>query len=178
MIDLDSTLVIAEIFAALALLANIVAYRQQNINSYRIFSGIAMLLLAIHFFQLEAYSASVGCSLAVIRNIVSLKFNDWITTSIFVAVNLISLCVEWFYLKHDLTIFIAYTASIIFTIGTLRLRQVIDIRRWFTLAEGLNLTYAILVGSLFGSIYSVVNLIVLLVFWIKYYKNKKIIHNI
>ena len=174
MIHFDSAFLITELFAILALLANMIAYRQQRIKVYRLLSGLAMLLLAVHFFRLEAYAASVGCSLAVIRNLVSLKFNDWLTTSIFVAANLISLSVEWFYLKHGFEIFIAYSASIIFTIGTLRLHRVIDIRRWFTLAESLNLVYAILVGSLFGSVYSALNLLILLVFWVRYYQNRHV----
>ncbi len=166
----ESTWLITELFAAFALLANIVAYRQQQVKQYRIYSGFAMLLLAIHFFRLEAYAASVGCSLAVVRNVVSLKYNDWFTTGIFVAINLFGLGVEWFYLHHGSEIFIAYSASLIFTVGTLRLQNLVDIRRWFTLAEGLNLAYALVVGSVFGSIYSVFNLGVLAVFWIKRFR--------
>ncbi|MEO0444235.1 MAG: YgjV family protein [Pseudomonadota bacterium] len=164
---IDLALVLTEAFAACALLANIIAYKQAGLRAYRMYSGLAMLLLAIHFFRLEAYAASVGCSLAVIRNVVSLKFNDWATTSVFIALNLLGIVIEWFYLNHGAEIVIAYSASIIFTVGTLRLRHIVDIRRWFTLAESLNLFYALLVGSIFGSVYSLFNLIVLLVFWFK-----------
>lgn len=171
---IDPTFIIIESFAGLALLLNILAYQHKNIKNYRLFSGMSMLLLAIHFFQLEAYAATVGCSLAFIRNIVSLKFNDWLTTAIFVILNLISAGLEWFYYQHnDFEIFIAYSASIIFTVGTLRLQNIIDIRRWFTLAEGLNLTYGIIVGSVFGSIYSGLNLFILITFWIKYFRKEK-----
>jgi hypothetical protein len=137
------------------------------------YSGVAMLLLAIHFIRLEAHAACVGCSLAVVRNLVSLKFNDWLTTGFFVGLNLLSLSIEWFYLQHGAEIFIAYTASIIFTIGTLRLERIVDIRLWFTLAESLNLLYAVLVGSVFGSFYCLFNLAILLAFWLKWYQNRK-----
>jgi len=165
--DFDTALIITESFAAVALIANIIAYRKTEVRDYRIYSGVALLLLSIHFFRLEAYAASVGTGLAVIRNIVSLKYNDWLTTCIFVALNIIGIIVEWFVLGHGAEIFIAYTASIIFTIGTIRLENIVDIRRWFTLAEGLNLFYAIYVGSIFATIYSLFNLIVLGMFWYK-----------
>lgn len=169
----ESTLLITELFAAAALLANMFAYRQNAIKKYRVFSGIAMLFLCIHFFRLDAYAASVGTGLAVVRNVVSLKYNDWFTTGIFVALNFLGVGIEWFVLGHGAELFIAYTASLIFTIGTLRLTSVVEIRRWFTLAEGLNLWYAIIVGSVFGSIYSVFNLIVLGVFWFKRFRGRK-----
>ena len=172
---LESAWLITELFAACALLANIVAYRQQQVRGYRIYSGCAMLLLAIHFLRLEAYAAAIGCSLAVVRNVVSLKYNDWLTTGIFVVINLVGLGIEWFYLHHGPEIFIAYTASLIFTVGTLRLENLVDIRRWFTLAEGLNLVYALVVGSVFGSIYSVFNLCVLAMFWISHFRQRKMV---
>jgi hypothetical protein len=171
--SLNSALILTELFAGLALIANVLAYQQQSIKAYRMYSGVAMLLLAIHFFRLEAHAACVGCSLAVVRNLVSLKFNDWLTTGFFVGLNLLSLSIEWFYLQHGAEIFIAYTASIIFTIGTLRLERIVDIRLWFTLAESLNLLYAVLVGSVFGSFYCLFNLAILLAFWLKWYQNRK-----
>lgn len=169
---IDLTLAVTELFAATALIINIIAYRQQSVKHYRVYSGIAMLLLAIHFFRLDAYAASIGCFLAVIRNIVSLKYNDWLTTAIFVGINILALAIEWFYLGSGAEIFIAYAASIIFTIGTLRLQNIISMRRWFTCAEGLSLLYAIVVGSIFGSIYSALNLVVLITFWVKHLSQK------
>lgn len=168
----EASLVITELFAFCALLANILAYRQHSVRAYRILSGLAMLLLAIHFIRLEAYAAGIGCSLAVLRNLVSLRFNDWFTTSLFVACNILALCVEWFYFQHGPELFIAYSASIIFTVGTLKLKNTVDMKRWFTLAEALNLWYAVWVGSVFGAIYCSFNLIVLSAFWIKRYRTR------
>jgi len=169
----DTALLITELFAVCALLVNIIAYRQSAIKHYRIYSGLAMLLLCVHFFRLEAYAASVGTALAVVRNIVSLKYNDWLTTGFFVVLNFIGMGVEWFVLGHGAEIFIAYTASIIFTVGTLRLQNILDIRRWFSLSEALNLWYSLIVGSIFGSIYSLFNLMVLAIFWFKWFRDRQ-----
>lgn len=174
LLSLDNPLIITELFAACALIVNIYAYRQVAIRDYRIYSGVAMFLLSIHFFRLEAYAAFVGTSLAFIRNIVSLKYNDWFTTGIFVALHFVGMGIEWFVLGHGVEVLIAYAAGIIFTIGTLRLQNTVDIRRWFTLAEALNLVYAIWVGSIFGSIYSIFNLIVLGAFWFKRIRSRKV----
>lgn|GEM_PF-165866 len=170
--DLQYDFIITELFAACALVANLFAYRQKSVTHYRIYSGIAMLLLALHFARLEAYAAAVGCSLAVLRNIVSLKYNNWGVTAWFVLLNLLCLGFEWLYLNHGAEIFVAYTASIIFTVGTLRLQNILQIRKWFTLAEALNLIYAVVVGSVFGSIYSALNLCVLITFWISLARKK------
>lgn len=159
-------LILTEAFAASALALNLFAYNQKRLGFYRILSGLSMLLLAIHFFRLEAYAAGVGCSLAFVRNIVSLRYNGIGITIVFVALNLAALAVELFYLRHGPEIFIAYSASLIFTIGTLRLSDVEQVRRWFTLAEGLNLVYGIIVGSIFGSVYSGLNFALLLVKWL------------
>lgn len=172
--DLQYSAVITELFAACALLVNLFAYKQKGVRKYRIYSGVAMLLLAIHFFRLDAYAAAVGCSLAVLRNIVSLKFNGWGITIVFVLFNIVGLSFEYLYLQHGAEVFVAYSASIIFTVGTLRLQDVVELRKWFTLAEALNLVYATIVGSIFGSVYSLLNLSILCIFWVKLaLKNRK-----
>ena len=65
---------------------------------------------------------------------------------------------EWFILHHDWNIFIAYASSLIFTIGSIVLKETDKIRRYFLLAETLGLMYALSVGSIFGTVFNISNL--------------------
>ena len=80
----------------------------------------------------------------------------------FVAVNLGFLAYEWFVLEHSWIIFIAYASSLIFTVGSLVIRNTHTIRKVFLVAETLGLLYAISVGSIFGTVFNVSNLISIL----------------
>ena len=129
---------------------------------YRIFSGIAMLLLSTHYFMIGGLAAAIGCGLAVVRNIVSLRYNSWLVTGSFVAINIILMSWQFFYLEDSYNIFLAYAASIIFTIGTLRFTCVNKMRKAFISAEALSIVYAVLVGSIFGTVYSVLNISIII----------------
>ena len=159
--------------AVLALGANIYAYRQNEVQRYRIYSGIAMLLLSLHFFALQAYAAGIGCGLAMIRNAVSLRFNGWLCTSIFIAINIVCFCYEWFILKHGPEILIAYTVSLIFTVGTLRINNASQLKKLFFSAELLSIIYCVIVGSIFGGIYGLFNAMVILHWWVIKSKTEK-----
>ncbi|MBD3586962.1 YgjV family protein [Salinimonas sp. HHU 13199] len=152
------TTVIAEGFGALAVIFNFIGYRQNEVNHYRAISAVALLCVSIHFFMLDAMAAGVGCLIASIRNIVALKYRSTFILYLFVALNIIFLLIEWFVLEHDAVIFIAYTSSLIFTVGSIVIEDVKRIRQWFLLAETLGLIYAVLVGSVFGTIFNLSNL--------------------
>lgn len=159
-----------ESLAILALGANIYAYRQHLVQRYRIYSGLAMMLLSLHFFFLEAYAAGIGCGLAMIRNIVALRFNGWLCTGLFLAVNLLCFAYEWFVLHHGSEIIIAYTVSVIFTIGTLRIHQATQLKKLFLGAELLSIVYCVIIGSIFGSVYGLFNAAVITHWWVNYYR--------
>jgi len=159
-----------ESLALIALICNIVAYRQQAIQRYRLYSGLAMLLLSLHFFGLSAHAAGIACALAVIRNAVSMHFNGWRTTSLFVMLNLIALAYEWLVLKHGPEIFLVYSVSIIFTVGTLRLQDTTKLKKIFFGAELLSIVYCFFVSSIFGAIYGLFNAAVILHWWIQHRK--------
>ena len=152
------TSVIAEGFGALAVIFNFIGYRQNDVNRYRAISAVALLCVSIHFFMLDAMAAGVGCLIASVRNVVALKYRSALILYFFVALNIIFLLIEWFVLKHDAIIFIAYTSSLIFTVGSIVIEDAKRIRQWFLLAESLGLIYAVLVGSLFGTVFNLSNL--------------------
>ena len=162
---------LTEAFALSALCFNMLAYKQQSIQRYRLLSGIAMLLLSIHFFRLEAYAASVGCGLAVIRNIVSLRINGWVVTFVFIALNLLFLAYEWFALAHGAEILLAYSVSIIFTVGTFRLSNTDQIKKLFFGAELLSIIYCIIVSSIFGMFYGLFNAAMIIYQWVYHPKD-------
>ena len=149
----------AESFGALAVILNIIGYRQNDINRYRLVSGFAVLSLGFHFWLIGAMAASIACFLSFVRNLVALRYQNWGVVALFVALNLGFFAYEWFYLGHGWIIVIAYGASIIFTVGTIALKTAESIRKWFIIAESLGLVYAVAVGSIFGSVFSVCNLL-------------------
>ncbi len=164
------TTFIAEGFGALAVIFNFIGYRQNEVNHYRAISAVALLCVSIHFFMLDAMAAGIGCLIASIRNVVALKYRSTLILYLFVALNIIFLLIEWFILKHDAVIFIAYTSSLIFTVGSIVIDDVKRIRQWFLLAETLGLIYAVQVGSVFGTVFNLSNLTSIL---LKMYREDK-----
>ncbi|MDC0602890.1 YgjV family protein [Aliiglaciecola sp.] len=150
---------IAESFAAMAMLINFVAYRQTNINRYRLISGLAMICLGTHFLLLDALAAAIGCYLAFFRNLISMRIQTIDVVVVFVCINLAFFTFELVVLQNSLFILLAYTASIIFTVGTFLISSAHRIRQYFLIAESLNLVYAIIVGSLIGTLGIVVSIL-------------------
>lgn len=152
-------MIVAEAFGALAVALNFIGYRQEEINRYRFISALALASVSTHFFMLGAMAAGIGCMLACARNLIAMRYrNEWVLYG-FVALNLGFFAWEWFWLDHHWSIIIAYTSSLIFTVGSIVLQSAMRIRQWFILAELLGLVYAIMVGSIFGSIFNISNLI-------------------
>ncbi len=157
------TKIIAEVIALGALCCNIAGYRQHCMQSFRVYTCFAMALLSTHFFLIDALAASIGCGLAVIRNIVSLRYNNWTITAVFVILNLAPMYWQLVYRDDSWLIVLAYAASIIFTVATLRFNSTsITMRKVFLTAEILSIIYVVLVGSIVGTIYNSFNIIVLL----------------
>ena len=149
---------VAEAFGAVALVFNFIGYRQNDANHYRALSAIALLSVSIHFFMLDAMAAGIGCLMASVRNVIALKYRNPVILYFFVGLNIAFLLMEWFVLEHGPLIFVAYASSLIFTIGSIVLQDATKIRRWFVLAELLGLAYAVLVGSIFGTLFNISNL--------------------
>ena len=148
----------AESIGALAVILNAIGYRQNDVNAYRLWVALALAAISTHFFLLGAMAAGIGCALACVRNIIAMRTQHWLVAAVFVTGNLGFLGWEFFILEHSALVFIAYASSIIFTLGTVLLNDATRIRQWFILAEGLGLIYALSVGSIFGSVFNIVNL--------------------
>ena len=155
-------LVVAEAFGALAVILNFISYRQDDVNRYRLISALALASVSTHFFMIGAMAAGIGCALACVRNLVAMKYRGNNILITFVMLNIGFLCFELFVLEHGYLIFVAYASSMIFTVGSIALNNAKTIRQWFILAEVLGLVYAVMVGSIFGTVFNVVNLISIL----------------
>ncbi|AJP45047.1 hypothetical protein EP12_16755 [Alteromonas australica] len=152
-------MIIAEAFGAIALVLNFIGYRQNHVDRYLLISAIALAALSVHFYLLGAMAASVGTGLASIRNLIALKNRSTYILVFFVFANIAFLLYEWFYLNHGAIILVAYASSLIFTVGSIVIRDTVTIRKYFLLAEFLGLIYAISVGSIFGTLFNISNLI-------------------
>ena len=153
---------LAESFGVLALLLNFIAYRQPSANRYRLISAIALGSLSVHFFMIEAMAGSIVTGIAFFRNLIAMRWQGpWVLWS-FVAINLIFLVYEVIFPQGGQAVYwalaLAYSSSIIFTVGSIKLNDPDLIRRWFLLAETLGLMYSVLVGSVAGTVFNIVNL--------------------
>ena len=156
---LFDSILLAEAFGAIAVVLNFIGYRQQDINRYRLISGIALASVSAHFFLLgNAEAAGIGCALASVRNFVAIKYRSYYVLAVFVFANIAFFVYEWFWLDSAWIILFAYTSSLIFTVGSVVFTSALRIRQWFILAEVLGLVFSVLVGSLFGTIFNVTNL--------------------
>ncbi len=150
---------LAEAFGAIAVVLNFIGYKQQDINRYRLISAMALAAVSTHFFLLgNAEAAGIGCALACVRNLIAIKYRGHFVLGFFILANVLFFLYEWFYLDSAWIILFAYTSSMIFTVGSITLKSALKIRQWFVLAEALGLVFAILVGSIFGTIFNVSNL--------------------
>lgn len=149
---------IAEVFGVIALVANFIAYRQGTANRYRIVSAIALGSLSIHFAMLGAAAGAIVTGIAVLRNLIALRWRGKLVLWGFISINLGFFFWELTGDTPLLPLLMAYTSSIIFTAGAIVLNDPVLIRRWFLLAEILGLAYAILVGSVSGTVFNIVNL--------------------
>lgn len=151
--------IVAEAFGALALVINFIGYRQNNINRYLLISAVSLACISVHFFLLDAMAAGIACGLASARNVIAVWNRSNSVLVFFVLVNIGFFLYEWFVLENSWIIWLAYTSSLIFTVGSIVLRDAIKIRQLFIFAELFGLAYALLVGSIFGSIFNISNLI-------------------
>ncbi len=155
---IENQVFIAEMFGAVAVIFNFIGYRQQDINRYLLISAVALAAVSTHFFLLGAVAAGIGCALACVRNIVAIKYRGTPILVLFVLANIGFFVYEWFYLDSQWIILFAYTSSLIFTVGSIVLTSALRIRQWFILAESFGLIYAVLVGSIFGTVFNFTNL--------------------
>lgn len=151
-------LLIAESFGALAVILNFIGYRQDDINRYLLISAMALATVSTHFFLLGAMAAGIGCALACIRNLIAMKYRGNHILITFVLLNIGFLLLELLVLEHGVLILVAYASSLIFTVGSIAIKNAAKIRQWFILAETLGLIYAVMVGSIFGTIFNISNL--------------------
>lgn len=155
---MENHIIIAEAFGAVAVVFNFIGYRQQDVNHYRFISAIALAALSTHFFMLGALAAGIGTALACVRNLIAIYYRGNAVLAFFVVLNIAFFCYEWGVLNSPWIIIIAYASSMIFTVGSIILNDATQVRRWFIFAEALGLVYAVLVGSIFGTIFNISNL--------------------
>ncbi|WP_395341448.1 YgjV family protein [Ningiella sp. W23] len=155
---MEAHIIVAELFGAIAVVFNFIGYRQQDINRYRLISAIALAAVSTHFFMLGALAAGIGTALASVRNVIAMYYRGNAILALFVVLNIAFFAFEWGYLDSPWIIIIAYSSSLIFTVGTIVFTEAAQVRRWFILAEALGLIYAVLVGSIFGTIFNITNL--------------------
>lgn len=156
---LEHSTFLAEAFGALAVVLNFVGYRQQDINRYRFISALALAAVSTHFFLLgNAEAAGIGCALACIRNLIAMKYRTKVVLVFFILANVVFFFYEWFYLDSKWIILFAYSSSLIFTVGSIVLQNAVKMRQWFIFAEVLGLVFAVIVGSVFGTIFNITNL--------------------
>lgn len=148
----------AELFGIFALIINFVAYRQSHANRYRFISACALAALSIHFLLLGAVAGFIVTAIAVARNLIAMCWRGALVLWFFVLLNLVFLVWEITTPTTWLALLLAYSSSLIFTVGAIRLNDAHQIRQWFLLAEILGLLYAIYVGSISGTVFSLVNL--------------------
>lgn len=146
------------LFGALALITNFIGYRQNTVNRYRLVSAFALAFLGTHFFILGAMAAGISLMLGAVRNIVAMKYRQRWILYFFVLLNVAFCLFEWFILGNSAVLFIAYASALVFTVGSIVLESATSIRRWFVVAEGLGLIYALAVGSIFGVLFNISNL--------------------
>lgn len=154
--------VLAESFGVAALVLNFIAYRQPSANRYRLISAIALGSLSVHFFMIDAMAGSIVTGIAFFRNLIAMRWQGpWVLWS-FVAANLVFLLYEIMVPQGGEPVYwalaLAYSSSIIFTVGSIKLNDPDLIRRWFLVAEVLGLMYSVLVGSVSGTVFNIVNL--------------------
>lgn len=155
---MENQLIIAEIFGAIAVVFNFIGYRQQDINRYRLISAIALAAVSTHFFMLGALAAGIGTALACVRNLIAMYYRGNAILALFVVLNIAFFTYEWGVLDSPWIIIIAYSSSMIFTVGSIVFNDAAQVRRWFIFAEALGLVYAVMVGSIFGTIFNITNL--------------------
>jgi hypothetical protein len=155
---LENQIVIAEVFGAIAVVVNFIGYRQQDINRYRLISAVALAAVSTHFFMLGALAAGIGTALASVRNLIAIYYRGNAILALFVVLNIAFFTYEWGYLDSPWFIIIAYSSSMIFTVGSIIFTRAAQVRQWFILAELLGLVYSIIVGSIFGTIFNISNI--------------------
>lgn len=155
---MENQFVIAEVFGAIAVVVNFIGYRQQDINRYRLISAIALAAVSTHFFMLGALAAGIGTALASVRNLIAIYYRGNSILALFVVLNVAFFVYEWGYLDSPWFIIIAYSSSMIFTVGSIIFTQAVQVRQWFIIAELLGLVYSIMVGSIFGTLFNISNI--------------------
>jgi hypothetical protein len=108
--------------------------------------------------MLGALAAGIGTALASVRNLIAIHYRGNAILALFVVLNIAFFTYEWGYLDSPWFIIIAYSSSMIFTVGSIIFTQAMQVRRWFIIAEILGLAYSIMVGSIFGTIFNISNI--------------------
>jgi hypothetical protein len=112
--------------------------------------------------MIDAMAGSIVTGIAFFRNLIAMRWQGPWVLWFFVAVNIAFLTYELIFPQGGKAVYwalgLAYSSSIIFTVGSIKLNDPDLIRRWFLLAEVLGLMYSVLVGSVSGTVFNIVNL--------------------
>ena len=172
----------AEAMGVVAVIINVISYRQHDMNRYRLISAIALSFLALHFFLLDAISGAIVLVISVIRNLMAMRWQTISLAIVFAVLtigfgilegvmpllrHLISLATvvgaPEAIVAQPWTMVFAYASAVIFAVGTILIRNTTILRKCFLVAEGLGLVYALSVGSVLGTVFNVFNLVSIVV---------------
>jgi hypothetical protein len=175
---------LAEIMGVIAVIINVISYRQHDMNRYRLVSAVALSFLAFHFFLLDAISGAIVLLISVIRNLMAMRWQTLWLAILFAGITILFGLLEWFFVAELQSVFaalassvgasewgyqaqpwtmvFAYVSALIFAVGTILIKDTTQLRKCFVAAEGLGLIYALSVGSILGTVFNVFNLVSIL----------------
>lgn len=119
-------------------------------------------VFSVYFFMLDVMVVGIGILFVSVCNFIVIKYRSNVILFFFVVVNLGFFVYEWFVLEYSWIIFIVYVLLFIFIVGFLVICNMYIIRKVFFVVEILGLLYVIFVGSIFGMVFNVSNLISIL----------------
>lgn len=119
-------------------------------------------VFSVYFFMLDVMVVGIGILFVSVCNFIVIKYRSNVILFFFVVVNLGFFVYEWFVLEYSWIIFIVYVFLFIFIVGFLVICNMYIIRKVFFVVEILGLLYVIFVGSIFGMVFNVSNLISIL----------------
>ena len=131
----------AEAMGVVAVIINVISYRQHDMNRYRLISAIALSFLALHFFVLDAISGAIVLVISVIRNLMAMRWQTISLAIVFAVLTAGFGILEWFYVPllqgwfnqlatvvgapewqyvaQPWTMVFAYASAVIFAVGTI-----------------------------------------------------------
>ncbi len=164
---LTLSFLISQIFAAIAIVADIISFQFKERKKIIIFFMIAALCIVLHYILLERYAAAVIGSIAIVRFFVSYYKTDIYLIYVFTA--LLWLVTYFFYKDiYDVIYFIGITFA---TIGVFQSSDK-SLRLWMMWGTVFVMIYDILIFSPVGVLLDFIFFVSNLVWYYRFYYKK------